>query len=195
MGRKSPESLRLLQGQFYSYSPPYWKRELLALEAWCKDTSSHCGFYLSSVPRSAKISCKGSESKHFRLLTHLVFVTAATQLCWWGIKAAIDTTEKIGQVCHLIKCHLRKQAGRPDLACGQQSAELRSVFLTSMTEAISQTPPILTDSSVKSQSRAWVRCLTATVFAAWTHTRPYTHAHTHMCAHVADIPTLDSVSG
>lgn len=52
MGRKSVESLRLLQGQFCDCFPPHWKRTFLALEdagreAWCGDRSSYSEFRLS----------------------------------------------------------------------------------------------------------------------------------------------------
>lgn len=65
------------------------------IKDWCRDTSSQNVPYLL-LQRSTNIFSKGSGSKYFRLVAHLVCVTT-TQLCGCNIKAALDTTEMNGR--------------------------------------------------------------------------------------------------
>lgn len=93
--------------------------------------------------RSTSIFCKGSHSKYFRPVAHLVSVTT-TQICCHRIKAAVDAPDVSGRGCHSVEPHSRKQAGWWIWPVGSRlltSAAFCS--LPSMTEAISLTPPAL----------------------------------------------------
>lgn len=124
VGRKSEGSLRLLRSRFGYYFPSYWISKVLSCGRRAHSSLVHgtVGHH-TNVPyllfqRSTNIFSKGSDSKYFRPVAHLVSVTT-TQLSSCNIKAALDTTETNGRGRHPVKRHLQKQAGGLDLACGQ----------------------------------------------------------------------------
>lgn len=70
------------------------KEEFLVLKMESSKSSQNVPYL--PFPRPTNIFWKGSDSKYFRLVAHLVSVTT-TQLCGCNIKAALDTTEVNGR--------------------------------------------------------------------------------------------------